>query len=458
MCASDNPMVRLHAPLVLGNVAQNDMNRQAVGDAGGIEALFLVADTPDQDLQRNAMWALSNLAWAPDNQERIGCFMGQLLTLCQSHWGPVQENALVALANALFFHENNRRRVGQMPGAMQKLLQLSEHGKGQQPASLASSASSKVQEHALRALGACTHNDENAKFLGEVGAVDVFVRLCSEENEHLQRHAVTALVNMAVHDINKRRILDAGGVEALVQLHGSSLAEVRDTAAQAMEILADVPDDQTLASKKADFGVGGMIQLCKADNPLVQGMAAEALAEEVWNNTNKQLEINQEDGVETLLALCHGDNKRVLVPSLWALRNLAYENNLTKSKIGARNGIETLLGICSKQGKQDPEVMESALSALVNTCIDHEKNCRRVLMQGLDVLVSIADTAQSDTAKQKGRDQDGDKYGSTNASLAADILQLIGPFNYIVCKSCQTQNQGGTTCEQCGHGIAFEVV
>jgi hypothetical protein len=79
MCASKNSMVRMHAPLVLGNIAQNDLNREAVGERGGIEALFLLAEEPDQDMQRNAMWALSNLAWSPFNQERIGCFMGQLL-------------------------------------------------------------------------------------------------------------------------------------------------------------------------------------------------------------------------------------------------------------------------------------------------------------------------------------------------------------------------------------------
>ena len=111
--------------------------------------------------------------------------------------------------------------------------------------------------------------------------------------------------------------------------------------------------------------------------------------------------------------------------------------------------------------------MESALSALVNTCIDHEKNCRKVLMQGLDVLVGIAESGGSGMVKGEGSgdsgssgnqaDENGQKYGSTNASLAADVLQLIGPYNYIVCKGCKTKNQGGTTCVECGHAIAFEV-
>ena len=126
-------------PLVVGNVAQNDRNRLALGCSGAIEALFLLAESPDQDIQRNAMWALSNLAWAPDNQERIGCFLGQLVRLCRSKWVPVQANALVALANSLFFHDGNRRRLGHMPGALQRLMALVRAAPG-----------AKAQEHALR--------------------------------------------------------------------------------------------------------------------------------------------------------------------------------------------------------------------------------------------------------------------------------------------------------------------
>ena len=127
MCASSNAMVRTFAPLVIGNVAQNDHNRLSLGCAGAIEAVFLLAETPDRDVQRNAMWALSNLAWAPDNQERIGCFMGQLVRLCRSKWEPVQANALVALANSLFFHDGNRRRLGHMPGVLQRIASLVRH-------------------------------------------------------------------------------------------------------------------------------------------------------------------------------------------------------------------------------------------------------------------------------------------------------------------------------------------
>jgi hypothetical protein len=449
MCASKNPMVQLYAPLVLGNIAQNDANRLLIGEAGGIEAIMLLVEIPDENTQRNGLWALSNLAWAPDNQERIGCFIRQLMSLCASRWLSVQENALAALANALFFHENNRKRVGHMPGALQQLIDLcNPHAdrKGLGP------ISRKVQEHACRALGACVHNDENALLVGEAQGVEALVALCHENDVQVQRYAALALVNLAVHDINKRRILNAGGVEALVKLHGSPLQEVRDTSGQALEILADCPADEELASRKADFGVEGMIQLCKNTNPLVQGMAAEALAEEVWNDQEKQQDINKADGVDALLGICHGDKAQVLVPALWALRNLAYENHATKTKIGSHSGVETLLGLCAVQGRDEPEIMEASLAALVNVCIDHEKNSRRILAKGLDILIEIAETAVV-----KGKPNQGPAEGKTNGVLAQDLLQIIGPYNFVVCANCKHRNAGGSTCETCGHAISFDL-
>ena len=99
----------------------------------------------------------------------------------------------------------------------------------------------------------------------------------------------------------------------------------------------------------------------------------------------------------------------------------------------------------------------------------------QVLLTGLDTLIQIAEAggAGSREPDAQGRpptnagprqssapeDQDGQRYGSTNASLAADLLQMVGPFNYIQCANpeCAHRNEGGTTCELCGHPISFDV-
>ena len=232
----------------------------------------------------------------------------------------------------------------------------------------------------MRALAACAHSDACALLLGETGFVTMLVKVVQNTKRDgpneadasagmivkpeteasdddvvqlpaaLQRHIAMAFVNLSVHDDNKRRILDAGGVEALVRLQGSSDQEVRDTAAKALEILADVPADSELAAKKQNFGIDNMVEMLRADNPLIQGMAAEALAEEVWNDPSKQQQIMDKKGAEALLEAIEANNdKDTLLPSLWALRNLAYNNDTTKTKIGKRQGIEKLVTVCNDQ-------------------------------------------------------------------------------------------------------------
>merc|ERR1711959_598606 len=129
-------------------------------------------------------------------------------------------------------------------------------------------------------------------------------------------------------------------------------------------------------------------------------MAAEALAEEVWNDPSKQQQIMDKKGAEALLEAIN--DKDTLLPALWALRNLAYNNETTKTKIGKRQGIEKLVKVCNDQGQKDPELLEAALSTLVNICVDHGPNCRRLLVQGLDMLVELAEAgaAAQDLSQQ----------------------------------------------------------
>ena len=111
LCSSRNIAVQRCASLVLGNIAQNDMIRLEVGSKGGIDGLFILAGREDYIVQSNAAYALGNLAWNASNQERIGFFLPQLLQLLHSPKADIRANACIALANTLYFHESNRRRL-----------------------------------------------------------------------------------------------------------------------------------------------------------------------------------------------------------------------------------------------------------------------------------------------------------------------------------------------------------
>jgi hypothetical protein len=151
----------------------------AFGERGAIEALFtLVEREEDAIIQANALWALGNLAWNRNNADRIGrsgivghirrlsayigavrtyathvpptkvdrphwstmdpqpcqisptwqhgttilcvCvafgrYMGEVLRKCRSDWVPIQTNAMVCLANCLYYDDDNRRILEDLP-------------------------------------------------------------------------------------------------------------------------------------------------------------------------------------------------------------------------------------------------------------------------------------------------------------------------------------------------------
>ena len=42
-----------------------------------------------------------------------------------------------------------------------------------------------------------------------------------------------------------------------------------------------------------------------------------------------------------------------------------------------------------------------------------------------------------------------------NAGLAVELLQLVGPFNWIECANCGNREPGGRFCASCGHRTGF---
>merc|ERR1712070_949716 len=151
-----------------------------------------------------------------------------------------------------------------------------------------------------------------------------------------------------------------------------------------------------------------------------------------------------------------GDEK-VLLPALWAIRNATHDH---------RGHKDSLKG----------HVLESGLSALINACVGHEQNCRNMLRQGLDVLIDFAEGGVFDPVDLSmiEREFHDEALGvqelqramqrrlsgvrdaqKTNKALATSLLQILGPYNWVVCENCGHKNFGGANCTQCGHAVAF---
>ena len=459
LCTSTNLAVQRSSALILGNIAQNDRNRIEVGSNGGIDALFILASRDDDVTKCNAAWALSNLAWAASNQERIGFHMAALLQLLHSSNVNVRSNAMICVANALFYNESNRRRVAfQNEDGLDLLIEL------------LNDVSTTVQQHAARALGSAAYNDNVAKLAGERGAIKWLVKLCSSAESQCQRYAAFALGNLALYDPNKKIILNDGGVEALTGMMGSESHQARDLASDCLETLADLADEETLQMAKDKFGVRGTVDLMKGDNDLVNGMAADNLNEKVWKGGRKeQDDVLRAGGLQALHSLLKRDitSDTTRLKVLWALRSAIVNNPSAKDLASSDGLIETLLDTVKVTSKpnQKPspkaqEIQEAALGVLAITIIEHEKNCRRVLRTGLDTLIHLAEVTLPKQPGMKVLDESEEvkpwhMLSTGNSNIALDLLQMIGPHNWILCSNCGTRNDGGTRCYNCARSISF---
>ncbi len=375
LCASSVLQVKRSCALAIGNIAQSDESRKAIGEVAAVEALFLVCDYDDPMSQANACWALSNLAWTPENQEKIGEYLPQLLSLIKSIEISVRTHAVATLANSLYFHEGNRRKLGGTPDALNTLTRL------------CCTPYPKFQAHLARAIGSAAYNDVNSRLIGLAGGVEELTKLCYIEDPEVQQYAAFALGNLAVHDGNKSILRHGGGIEALVKLNASMHPAVVKAANEALEVMSNMTNQADLSKKRDSFNVGGLVDLMNADSPLVQGLAAEALAEETYIDLNKQDAIGQAKGVEALVKILRTDSGPAVIRALWALRNATYKHQKNKEAVGKTGGIRNLLRLASESHK--PEQVECALACLANVCIDSEMNCRLVMSTGLDVLIDI---------------------------------------------------------------------
>lgn len=498
MCTSDNLVVQRAAPLVLGNISQNDAIRSEVGNNGGIDALFLLAGLDDEIVQSNAAYALGNLAWTASNQERIGFFLPQLLQLLHSVFSNVRANAMIALANAVHFHESNRRRLMfEAPGSLELLVKLLNDD------------DVVVQSHTARCIGAVCHNDVVAKAAGEyLGLISSLVRLLWNRNGQAQRYACFALKNLALYDPNKKRILVEGGVEGLTNCAGSNSHKARDMASEVLEILADIAGQEEMDEMKDKFGPGGMIELLTSNaksNTLVAGLAADSIGEKSMDSDESKLSFIQYGAIEALLSAVSvdvakdgtesritsmGDLSDFYLKILWTLRSLLKNSNEARIRLGNKNGIENmlkLLSIQSNEFERSHEIKTVALSILIESVVDNEKNSRRLLRSGLDQIIELAEKVLPEPPRKSvytpKADMPGNKLPLKKASasplgninddkkkpwqrvkgeekdtsqMALEILQLVGPHGWVVCTNCGTRAPGGTVCSHCGHkGIVF---
>lgn len=451
MCASQNKQVKRHAPLVLGNISQAQECRVLIGDGGGIEALFLAVEDDDMSVQANSLWAMCNLMWHPPNQERAGRFMQEIINFLTATWMPVKAHAAILLANVLYYSNVNRIRFLETDGAIELLISL-----------VRSREEQTVVEGCLRALLSLSYIDDVALWLGSEKDGDMIPTLIDFMHPPFLSHdsiryALETLCNMCIHHDNRMKILNSNGIDRCVSLLGDDDPHIVETARQIVAHLEDVTPIEVMSAAKSRIELDRLVQLAKVDDPLVRALAAETMGEEVWRNVAKQKELSRLGGITALVNIIANQKESItsVLPAIWSLRNLLHKNLDGQNQFYEGDGMKALVTVLSRcfQGEfyeQSEKMLEACLGCMVNAISGHERNSRRLLATG---MAAVLDMAEGTLASRIGASRDVTlaMKGEGVMALAKNVLELLGPYNYVVCRHCgKKQNLTGTNCMLCG--------
>ena len=455
MCASENKMVKRHVPLVLGNIGQSDVCRLEIGERGGIEALFLALEDEDNIVLANTLWSLCNLMWYPPNQERAGRFVTDVLRFLSHPWLPISSHANILLANILYYNNPNRIRLLEVDDAIESILDL-----------VRAKGDPSVVESALRSVLSLSYLDNVAIWLGsDAQFIPVFISLLFPPiiSRDTMRYTLEIISNLCVHHDNRKAILEHNGIEAIVNLYSDSDRYIQDLAQSIIVNLEDVTPVEVLSRMKADMGLERMVTLASDSDPIVRAVAAEAIGEEVWKNPSQQRRAHEVGGVDALLAIVASSGEPVesVLPGLWSLRNLLANNLDAQNQFNYRDGVVVVVRLLSRAItgvyiEQSEKIIEASLALLVQAIVNHERNSRKLLSCGLEVVMDIVDGKLCDSAGLSAWMVRAIRAEGVSA-LAKYILTLLGPYNYVVCKNCsKKQDLHGQSCYNCGYKLLLD--
>lgn len=220
----------------LANLAADDKCSTEVAVAGGVHALVMLArNCKFEGVQEQAARALANLAAHGDsnsNNAAVGQEAGALEALVQLTQSPhegVRQEAAGALWN-LSFDDRNREAIA-AAGGVEALVALAQS---------CSNASPGLQERAAGALWGLSVSEVNSIAIGREGGVAPLIALARSDAEDVHETAAGALWNLAFNPGNALRIVEEGGVPALVHLCSSSVSKMaRFMAALALAYMFD---------------------------------------------------------------------------------------------------------------------------------------------------------------------------------------------------------------------------
>ena len=252
MLSTDNEEVQRNAAGAIGNIAMSDELKLTVVEAGALQPLIVLSQSPSELVQRQAARAIFTLSAKEEVKHLIvkGNGIEPLVALTRSAHKDIQRDSAGALAN-MAIGPGNKNLVIQY-GALRPLMKLL-HSNHQM-----------VQRQAARAMFALAGSTENQSMIIEEGGLIPLIQLLDSGTE-VQKHAAGAIANLANN--YTAEIVQCEGdavLKVLSILMTNANPEVRRQANRALLTLLP-PSCQIPAFKSRYVGVAGERQRLRHD-------------------------------------------------------------------------------------------------------------------------------------------------------------------------------------------------
>lgn len=390
-------------------------------DRATLEPILFLLESPDIEVQRAASAALGNLAvdgisasdppshhpmlTVPGQNKLAIVELGGLTPLIRQMNSPnveVQCNAVGCITN-LATHEDNKARIA-CSGALAPLTRL------------AKSKDMRVQRNATGALLNMTHSDDNRQQLVSAGAIPVLVGLLTSSDTDVQYYCTTALSNIAVDSANRKRLAQTESklVQSLVHLMKGQSPKVQCQAALALRNLAS--DEKYQRDIVNAGGLPPLLQLLQSTYlPLI--LSAVACIRNISIHPLNESPIIDAGFLRPLVDLLGStDNEEIQCHAISTLRNLAASSDRNKQLVLEAGAVQK----CKELVLKVPLSVQSEMTAAIAVLALSDELKPHLLTLGVfDVLIPLTDSesieVQGNSAAALGNLS---SKGATNPLLA----------------------------------------
>ena len=418
---SPNVEVQCNAVGCITNLATHEENKARIARSGALAPLTRLAKSKDMRVQRNATGALLNMTHSDDNRQQLvsAGAIPVLVSLLSSPDTDVQYYCTTALSNIAVDSANRKRLAQTETKLVQSLVHLM---KGQAP---------KVQCQAALALRNLASDEKYQLEIVRAGGLPPLLGLLQSSYLPLILSAVACIRNISIHPMNESPIIDAGFLRPLVDLLGSTdNEEIQCHAISTLRNLAASSDRNKQLVLEA-----GAVQKCKElvlDVPLsVQSEMTAAIAVLALSDELKPHLLDL--GVfDVLIPLTESESIEVQGNSAAALGNLSSKGEHALDLIGENHnanartvgdyslfmtswsqpsgGIHGYLARFLNSG--DPTFQHIAIWTLLQLLESNDAKLIQTINQSKDVMDVVRDISkkeiESDGEADAAESEDGD--------------------------------------------------